>query len=181
MKRIASGLFLALFIFTMSSCKKDKNQASQSPNVEDQKSEVTENSTGEVEREEEITYTIAAEMPRFPGCEDPELKTIEKYLCSNKRLNNYVSNRLRYPKLALNNRVEGTVIAKFVVRPDGLIDDIQVQNDIGYGCGKTVLGIIESMNHMNERWIPGKQSGVPVRVQMSLPVEFRLMIDEDEK
>ena len=170
-------LLLLVILMMMGSCKEngETKEVVKQQEVETPEAQVDPGLT-----EDETVYKIAAEMPRFPGCEDEE-KTIEKYLCANKRLNNYISNRLRYPKIALNNRVEGTVTAKFVVRQDGLIDDIRVENDIGYGCGKTVLAIIQSMNRMDERWIPGKNGGVPVRVEMSLPVEFRLMIDEDKR
>jgi len=175
MKLTYLPIILGAFILLFSFCKQNQDSNDSQQLRQDQAKEEVQKSM------EDIVYDFAAEMPRFPGCEDQGLPTIEKYLCANKRLNNYISNRLRYPKLALNNRVEGTVIAKFVVRQDGLLEDIMVENDIGYGCGKTVLGIVESMNHMNERWIPGKQGGVPVKVQMKLPVEFRLMIDEDKK
>ena len=123
---------------------------------------------------DEKTYSQVPEMPRFPGCERDTLTIPEKTLCANQRLTNYVYNRLRYPKEALEAKVQGTVIAQFVVRPDGLIDDIQIHNDIGYGCGETLIKIVESMNHMNERWIPGKKDGMAVRVRLALPVEFRL-------
>lgn len=176
-KNIFQLVMPVLIVFFLSSCKDSKKET-----LDEQGDAAVEQLSQETQAEEEdmTVYTIVSEMPRFPGCEE-EAKTIEKYLCSNKRLNNYISNRLRYPKIALNNRVEGTVTAKFVVRPDGLVEDIQVENDIGYGCGKTVLAIIQSMNHMNERWTPGRNGGKAVRVQMQLPVEFRLMIDEDKR
>lgn len=166
-------VYLMLFITPLFfSCKNDGKGSS----TESIDNEVQE--TGQsLPAEKDKIYSVADEMPRFPGCEDENAKVIEKYVCANKRLNNYIQNRLRYPKIALNNRVEGTVTAQFVVRPDGLLEDIVVFNDIGYGCGKTVLGIIESMNHMDERWIPGKIDGKGVRVRLAMPVEFRLMID----
>lgn len=162
-------LIILPFIF---SCKNDGDSSS-AKSVENEVQEEVQ----QVPADEDKIYSVADEMPRFPGCEDENAKTIEKYVCANKRLNNYIQNRLRYPKIALNNRVEGTVTAQFVVRPDGLLEDIVIFNDIGYGCGKTVLGIIESMNHMDERWTPGKIDGKGVRVRLAMPVEFRLMID----
>ena len=124
---------------------------------------------------QETTYSLVPEMPRFPGCEIDSLEIRERAVCANRRLTNYVYNRLRYPKEAQEARVQGTVVAQFVVRPDGLLDDIQIHNDIGYGCGETVIRIIASMNRMNERWIPGKKDGKAVRVRLALPIEFRLM------
>lgn len=46
--------------------------------------------------------------------------------------------------------------------------------DIGGGCGKESLRVLNSINEMLERWIPGKQKGKPVRVQFILPVQFKL-------
>lgn len=171
-------LIIIPFIF---SCKNQVGNNSSETVENTIKEELVQNQENEVQQvQQEVddqVYSHAAEMPRFPGCEDKDIKTIEKYVCANNRLNNYIHNRLRYPKIALNNRVEGTVTAQFVVRKDGLLEDIVILNDIGYGCGRTVLGIIESMNHMDERWVPGKNGGKAVKVRVAIPVEFRLMID----
>jgi hypothetical protein len=174
-----TGLFVAiLFIGTLLFSCKQNSKTTTDTNTATENSEV-QSSTTETSNviADETTYSSADEMPRFPGCENVSLRNIEKYVCANNRLNNYISNRLRYPKSALNNKIEGTVTAQFVVRPDGLLDDIAIYNDIGYNCGETVMEIILSMNYMNERWTPGKIGGIPVRVRVAVPVEFRLMTD----
>lgn len=135
---------------------------------------ITEVESTSAEGIKEKTYSRVDEMPRFPGCEDKDISKKEIAGCANTRMNNYIHNRLRYPKIAFNNHIEGMIVARFVVRPDGLLDDISIHNDIGYGCGETVISIIQSMNHMNERWIPGKLNGKPVRVRLALPIEFKI-------
>lgn len=157
---------LFYFALLITGCKNETNKKS----TDDQTSEELQEKTPE----EEPTYSHVPIMPRFPGCEDIE-HPMERELCSRQRLNNYIHNRLRYPREALENQIEGTVTVEFVVRPDGLIDNIGVHNDIGYGCGETLLKIFHTMNHMNERWIPGRKDGQPVRVRLAMPVEFRLM------
>lgn len=170
-----SYLSLLLFALFLNGCKQDSNKETQAP-IESQTDELASNS----EPVEEITYAQVPIMPRFPGCEDIE-HPMEKHLCAQQRLNNYIQNRLRYPRPALNNQIEGTVTAQFVVRPDGLIDDIGVHNDLGFGTGEIVLKIIQSMNHMNERWIPGRKDGKAVRVRLAMPIEFRLMDYQKEE
>jgi len=150
-----------LLLIILSSCKNESTEK----HGHDHPEEAIESSEQVPQEQavEEITYAHVPHMPRFPGCEDLE-KPIERQLCATNRLNNYIQNRLRYPRVALNNKVEGTVTVEFVVRPDGLIDNMGVHNDIGYGCGETVLEIVKSMNFMGERWIPGYKDGQAVRV-----------------
>ena len=165
------SISLLVLLVAVTGCK---NEQKSTDVITQEPATLNEESAAPADPQEEITYASAPIMPRFPGCEDKGMNTMEKYLCANNRLSNYIHNRLRYPKIALNNKVEGTVTAQFVVRPDGLIDDIAVFNDIGYGCGETVMTIIESMNHMGERWIPGRKDGQEVRVRLAVPIEFRL-------
>lgn len=162
---------IPVILLLLSSCK-EENKAS----ISDSNEMVQENAVEEdlQASDSDTTYAQVPHMPRFPGCEDIE-HPLERTLCAKKRLNNYVHNRLRYPRAALNNQIEGTVVAEFVVRPDGLIDDIGVHNDLGFGTGETVLKIIKSMNFMNERWTPGRKDGKAVRVRLAMPIEFKLM------
>jgi len=45
-----------------------------------------------------------------------------------------------------------------------------VMKDIGGGCGREALRVVNTM----PVWRPGKQRGRPVRVMMNLPVKFKL-------
>ena len=53
---------------------------------------------------------------------------------------------------------------------DGSITDVRVLRGIGGGCDEEAIRVVKSM----PRWIPGKQRGVPVRVQFNLPIKFTL-------
>jgi len=142
--------------------------------VPEKKKEAKEVESKSAEGFPEKTYSQVEVMPRFPGCENKAVGYKELVLCANTRLSNYIYNRLRYPKDAMEANVEGIITARFVVRPDGLLDDIAIHNDLGYGTGDHVIRIIESMNRMPERWIPGQHQGKDVRVRLALPIEFRM-------
>ncbi|HLF33855.1 MAG TPA: energy transducer TonB [Cyclobacteriaceae bacterium] len=82
----------------------------------------------------------------------------------------YVGKNLKYPNLARRNNIEGRVFIQFVVERDGSLTDIKTLKGIGGGCDEEAERIIG----MAPKWKPGKQRGRPVRVQMVLPILFKL-------
>ncbi|MCS7083191.1 MAG: energy transducer TonB [Bacteroidetes bacterium] len=77
--------------------------------------------------------------------------------------------RIRYPEIARKAGVEGTVMVQFVVDENGNVTNAQVIKGIGAGCDEEALRAVQE-----SKFKPGKQRGRPVRVQMTLPVRFRL-------
>ena len=95
-------------------------------------------------------------MPSFPGGEVELLK--------------YLSRNIRYPDIARETNTQGVVALQFVVDEKGNIRDVVVVKDIGSGCGKEAVRVVNSMPD----WIPGEANGHPVKVRFTLPVRFRL-------
>ena len=100
--------------------------------------------------------TIVEQMPEYPGGEDSLFK--------------YLGEKIKYPQLAKELGISGTVIVNFVVEQDGSLSDISILKDIGGGCGNEAVRVIKSMPN----WIPGKQNGFVVRVVFNLPIQFTL-------
>ncbi|MBK8701966.1 MAG: M56 family metallopeptidase [Saprospiraceae bacterium] len=113
------------------------------------------------------------EMPRFPGCESMGTKA-EKESCASEKLMRFVFSTMKYPEDARKKGIEGQCFAKFRVDKNGYIHDIVIEQDPGAGIGKEVTRIVETMNQMPERWIPGKKNGKAVNAMMTLPVKFKL-------
>lgn len=122
-------------------------------------------------------FKIVEEMPRFPGCESSASTIDEKKACADRKLMEYLYSEIHYPGIARENNMEGMVVVGFVINKDGSITDAQILRDIGGGCGEEALRVVEKMNHMDQKWIPGRQRGIPVRVQFTLPVRFKLAND----
>lgn len=114
------------------------------------------------------------EMPRFPGCESPEMTVEEKNACAQRKFLEFIYTRVKYPFIARENGIEGTVVISFVVEPDGMLTNIRIARDIGGGCGEEALRVVELMNTLPERWTPGKMDGEAVRVYYNLPLNFKL-------
>jgi protein TonB len=108
-----------------------------------------------VEKPQEI-FKVVEQMPAFEG--------------GNAALFKYLGENLKYPVMARENGVEGTVVVQFVVNEDGSIVTPAVVRDIGAGCGEEALRVVKGM----PRWQPGKQRGKAVRVQFNLPIRFKL-------
>jgi TonB family protein len=124
------------------------------------------------EKEKEI-IKLVEQMPRFPGCEGKKTEK-EKEDCAKSKMLDYIYANLTYPEDAINNSIEGQVVLQFIVDDEGVISDIRIVRDIGYGCGQAAADVVESMNLLTERWIPGKQRGRNVTVLYTLPVRFKL-------
>lgn len=121
-------------------------------------------------------FKIVESMPRFPGCEDIGATNAEKKSCADKKMLQYVYKNLRYPAEDRIAGIQGQVVISFLVNKDGSISDAKILRDKGLGLGEEALRVVESFNDMDELWIPGRQRGLPVRVQYNLPVKFVLGI-----
>jgi protein TonB len=114
-------------------------------------------------------YKVVETQPLFPGCESEVDKKLLNE-CSKNKFEKFFLDNYEYPAIAKANRIQGVVYVKFVVEKDGTISDPVVVRDLGAGCGEEAVRVVKLM----PKWIPGKQRGVLVRVQMTMPVTFRL-------
>lgn len=119
--------------------------------------------------EPEEIFKVVEDMPRFPGCEDKTDKK-ERELCAQQKMLEFIYKNIKYPAIARENGIEGTVVISFVVEKDGTISDASIVRDIGAQCGQEALRVVNTM----PEWVPGKQRGRSVRVQFNLPVKFKL-------
>lgn len=165
-------LVLPLFslIFLVFSCEQKEAVQDDTTDTE----QIQENPTKTTDE----VFKVVEQMPRFPGCENVEGTEEEINKCSSNKLMTYIFENLKYPEAAREKGVEGTVIAEFVVNTTGSVQDAKIVRDIGEGCGDAVLKLINSMNDLESKWVPGKQRGENVKVMYTLPVKFKL---EDKK
>ncbi|MBK8564578.1 MAG: energy transducer TonB [Saprospiraceae bacterium] len=114
-------------------------------------------------------FKVVEEPPIFLGCENVEGKS-ERIKCSDRKMLEFLYGKLKYPTDARKNNVQGIVYISFIVEKDGRVTNPQIVEDIGYGCGETILQIVKSF----PTWEPGRQRGTPVRVYKKIPVKFSL-------
>jgi len=54
---------------------------------------------------------------------------------------------------------------------DGSISNVNIIRGIGGGCDEEALLDVSAM----PKWKPGRQNGIEVRVQFSMPITFKLL------
>ncbi len=114
-------------------------------------------------------FKVVEEMPQFSGCEAVKDKAARTQ-CAQQKMLDFIKKNLVYPAVARENGIQGSVVVSFVVERDGSITDVKIIRDIGGRCGEEAVRVIKMM----PKWKPGKQRGIPVRVQFYLPVRFIL-------
>ena len=110
------------------------------------------------EEVEDVIFVVVETMPEFPG--------------GSAALFKYLGDNLKYPVIAQENGIQGTVTCQFTVNKDGsIVDVVAVRNSSGDpSLEKEAIRVVKSM----PKWNPGKQRGQAVRVKYTLPVKFRL-------
>jgi len=82
----------------------------------------------------------------------------------------YVGNAVRYPDMATQNNIQGTVLVSFTVEKDGSLTDVRVERKLGGGTDEEAMRVLRA----SKKWIPGIQNGKRVRVRYTIPIGFKL-------
>lgn len=101
-------------------------------------------------------FIVVEQMPSFP--------------CGEAELFRFLGKAMKYPEMARDANIHGTVYVEFVIDPKGSVTNVQVIRGIGGGCDDEAIRVICIM----PTWNPGKQRGKAVPVRMSIPVHFKL-------
>ncbi|MBI5663066.1 MAG: energy transducer TonB [Ignavibacterium album] len=80
-----------------------------------------------------------------------------------------IQSKIVYPEIAKRAGVEGKVYVLAFVDENGDVRDAKIIKGIGAGCDEAALEAVKKT-----KFKPGKQRGKPVRVQVSIPVVFKL-------
>ncbi len=120
-------------------------------------------------------FEFLKEAPMFPGCED-QLTDLAKKECAKEKMWTYIYANLEYPKEAIEKEIEGTVVLCVSINKEGRMDDLRIKKDIGAGCGKEAIRVVESLNKIiiKRGWTPGKARGDLVTYYILLPIMFEL-------
>ena len=115
-------------------------------------------SSNEVKKSDNIekVYDVVEQMPSFPG--------------GQAKLMNYLNSSIKYPSVAKEMRIQGSVGVAFIVERDGSISNVHVIKSVDPSLDKEAMRVVRSM----PRWSPGMQIGSAVRVKSTVMVSFRL-------
>ena len=109
-----------------------------------------------VAQKNQKVFDVVEQMPEYPG----GIQALFEYLSQN----------VKYPTDAEKQKVEGRVIATFIVETDGSISSIEVVKPAFPSLDAEAIRVLSGM----PKWTPGKQSGKEVRVKYTVPINFNL-------
>jgi len=101
-------------------------------------------------------FVVVEEMPMFPGGDAALLK--------------YIGMNTRYPEVAKEQNIQGKVIVRFCVKPDGGVSMTSVLKGVSPELDAEALRVVKSLPAFK----PGRQSGKAVPVWYMVPISFTL-------
>ena len=105
--------------------------------------------------EDAVAFRVVQDMPQFPGGATELMK--------------WLTRNLHYPKVVEQQKVQGKVVAEFIVNQDGSITDVSIVHSLHPQCDREVLRVLRMM----PRWTPGIENDRPCRTKVCIPVVFR--------
>lgn len=131
---------------------------------EDTEIEIIEEIVEEVE--EDIPFMIVENMPALGDCKS--MRGDERHQCTQMEIIKYVSSNTKYPPIAKDAGIQGTVFVYFVVGKEGKVRDVRVLREVDSRLDKEAVRVVESLPDFE----PGQQRGKAVSVQYTIPVKF---------
>lgn len=110
----------------------------------------------EDEPEEEDVFMVVEVQPEYPG--------------GYQAMRNFIKQNLKYPRICMENNIQGRVLVSFIVDKDGSIVEPEIVKSVNPSLDKEALRLVSIM----PKWNPGSQRGKPVRVKYTMPLTFSL-------
>jgi TonB family C-terminal domain len=101
-------------------------------------------------------YVVVEQMPMFPGGDAALLK--------------YITANTNYPETAKEKNIQGKVIIRFCVKPDGGVSMASVLKGVSPELDAEAMRVVNSLPAFR----PGTQGGKPVPVWYMVPIAFSL-------
>jgi|AntRauTorckE5430_2_1112549.scaffolds.fasta_scaffold03291_2 protein TonB len=86
-------------------------------------------------------------------------------------LRQFIAKNLQYPKTALKEKLEGTVVLKYTIDHEGRVTEANVVSGIGKGCDEEAIRVTKLLKFQVPK-LPGKKTKVVFHNK--LKVHFRL-------
>lgn len=119
-------------------------------------------------QQQKLFYLLPSERPKL---EPHKIDQMPEFPGGQTALSQFYAENIKYPVIAQENGIQGTTQVELIVEQDGSLSNITVKKSSGdSSLDREALRLIRSM----PKWNPGKQNGLPARMKISLPVNFRL-------
>lgn len=69
-----------------------------------------------------------------------------------KAFNEFIRQELKYPDIALENKIEGTVSVTHDVDANGEVSEVRLKHGIGYGCDEEAIRIVKLLKYDKKKY-----------------------------
>lgn len=80
-----------------------------------------------------------------------------------------IQSKIVYPETAKRSGIQGKVFVLAFIDENGDVKEAKIIKGIGGGCDEAAMNAVKQV-----KFIPGKQEGKPVKVQVTIPILFKL-------
>ena len=101
------------------------------------------------------------EMPKFPTGQ----RGLQKYLLE----------EARFPAEARRSGAVGEVVVGFTVEANGVVTGVRVLRSVSKELDAEAVRVVKNMPD----WKPGKKNGKKVRTELTIPINFKIIMDND--
>lgn len=108
------------------------------------------------DNEEALSFRIVEQIPQFPG--------------GMEALTRWLTQHLRYPPQARQQKIQGRVVVSFIINKDGRVTDGKIEQAVHPLLDREALRIVSLM----PRWTPGQENDKPCRTLFAIPIVFQL-------
>ena len=84
-------------------------------------------------------------------------------------LNEFILTNLEYPDLAKRQGLQGVVLLKFIVEPNGTVSNIMIEKEFNHLCTNEAIRLLRET-----KWKPGTKDGKYVRYITKYPIVFTI-------
>lgn len=106
--------------------------------------------------DESLDFRVVEDLPQFPGGAVEFMK--------------WLTRNLKYPASAQQRKVQGKVVAQFIVNKDGSVSDLELVQKLDPQCDREALRVLRMM----PKWKPGVMDAKPCRTKVCIPIVFKL-------
>lgn len=138
--------FLILVLFTLNAAGQTKSSVPEPKRIEV--------FTANEVKGDDFVHSMAGldQKPEFPG----GLAEFHRFIIQNFKME------------FVPNGTSGKVFASFIIEKDGLVSDVKIHRDFGFGTGAEATRVLS----LSPKWSPGTLDGKNVRVRFSIPINL---------
>ncbi len=100
---------------------------------------------------------------------DKQVEVMPEYPGGFSALIEKIISDIKYPEDAKNNKIQGKVLVEFTVDENGNVTYPHTINKLGSGLDEEAIRVVKDL-----KFIPGKNEGKNVAVELVLPIMFKL-------